>query len=119
MAEPWFDPNVFGPWFGAIGGGLGGTLGGIWGALVGTLAPRGRAKRLVVGLGWLILTAGVACLGLGLYALISGQPYAIWYPPFLIGILIPSVVGGLLPVVYLRYRQADERRLQAENFRQT
>jgi hypothetical protein len=117
MAEPWFDPNVFGAYFGAIGGGVGGTLGGLWGALAGWLAPRGKAKLLVVGLGWLILTAAVGCLGLGVYALTAGQPYGIWYPPLLVGIVIPSVVGGLLPMVYRRYRQADQRKMQAEEFR--
>jgi hypothetical protein len=57
-------------------------------------------------------------LAFGVAAWVSGQPYGIWYPCLLMGVVLTVVVGGLLPVVYLRYRQADERRLKAEEFRQ-
>ena len=33
MNEPWFEPNAFGAWFGAIVGGGGGTLVGLLGAM--------------------------------------------------------------------------------------
>ena len=58
MNEPWFNPNLY-AW---IPGTLLGVLGGTWGALVGTLAPRGKAKGLVVGGLFLLLLASVACL---------------------------------------------------------
>jgi hypothetical protein len=118
VAEPWFDPNTFGAWFGAIGGGIGGSLGGLWGALGGVLAPRGKGRAFILGFGWLMVVAGVVSLAFGLYALAVGQPYGIWYGPVLLGIIVTTVVGSLMPVVRLRYRQADERRLQAEDFRQ-
>jgi hypothetical protein len=118
MAEPWFNPDVFGAYFGGIGGSLGGIFCGMWGAAAGSLAPRGKAKLLIVGVGWLIFTVGVGCLGVGFVALIAGQPYGIWFAPLLSGIIVSIVCGGLLPLVYLRYRQADLRKLQAEEFRQ-
>ena len=118
MAEPWFNPEVFGAYFGGIGGSLGGVFCGTWGAAVGSLAPRGKARTLIVGLGWVILAVGVGALGLGLVALVAGQPYGIWYAPLLSGFVVTIVTGILLPMVYLRYRQADLRKLQGEEFRQ-
>jgi hypothetical protein len=118
MAEPWINPDVFGPYFGGIGGSLGGVFCGTWGAAVGLLAPRGKAKTLIVGFGWFILAVGVGALGLGLVALVAGQPYGIWYAPLLAGFVVTVVTGILLPMVYLRYHQADLRKLQAVEFRQ-
>jgi hypothetical protein len=118
MSEPWFNPDMFGAYFGGIGGSLGGVFCGTWGAAVGCLAPRGKVKTLIVGIGWFILAVGVGALGLGLVALVAGQPYGIWYAPLLLGSVVSIVTGILLPMVYLRYRQADLRKLQAEEFRQ-
>jgi hypothetical protein len=116
--EPWFNPNVFCPYFGGIGGGLGGIFCGTWGAAAGSLAPRGKGKTLIIGVGWFILAVGIGALGLGLVALVAGQPYGIWYAPLLAGFVVTLVTGILLPMVYLRYRQTDLRKLQAEEFRQ-
>jgi hypothetical protein len=118
MTEPWFNPDVFGAYFGGIGGSLGGVLCGTWGAAVGSLAPRGKAKTLIVGIGWFILAVGVGALGLGLVALAAGQPFGIWYTPLLAGLVVTLVNGILLRIVYSRYREADLRKLQAEEFRQ-
>jgi hypothetical protein len=89
----------------------------VWGALAGTLAPRGKGRAVVLGLGWLFVVVGVSQLVFGLYALAAGQPYGIWYGPCLVGVIIPLVVGGLLPVVRRRYAEAEGRRMQAEGFR--
>ena len=117
MAEPWFDQNTFGALWGAIIGGVGGTLGGLWGALVGTMAPRGKGRAWIIPIGWGFAGLGVLSLAFGLYALVVGQPYGIWYGPVLTGVIFAGVVGGLMPVVYKRYADADARRLQAEQFR--
>lgn len=105
---PWFsDPNRFGALFGAIVGGGGGTLAGLFGALAGTLAPRGKGKRFVVGGFVTFVLIGVAFLAVGFYALISGQPYPIYYPFLLCGLVFSIVMGGLLPIVLKRYREAQ------------
>jgi hypothetical protein len=117
VAEPWYDPNTFGAWFGAIGGGVGGSLGGVWGSLIGVFAPRGKGRALLLGIGWAFVGVGVLSLALGLYALAAGQPYGIWYGPCLMGILFIVVIGGLMPVAYKRYAEAEARRLEAEQFR--
>ena len=117
MAEPWFDPNTFGAYAGAILGGGGGTLAGLWGALAGTLAPRGKAKALVLGMGTLLAICGAILAGVGIYAWIESQPYGIWYPLVLSGAIIAGLCGGLTPMIAKRYAEADARRLAAEQFR--
>lgn len=117
MADPWFNENLFGALFGAIGGSLGGILGGGWGAMVGLFAPQGKGRAWLIGTGWAIVGAGGLSLAFGLFALAAGQPYAIWYPPCLLGLVLAGVVGVLMPVVYKRYAGAEARRVQAEEFR--
>jgi peptidoglycan/LPS O-acetylase OafA/YrhL len=111
MSEPWFDPNLY-AW---IPGTLIGVLGGLWGALVGTLAPRGKARGLVLGSLAVLLLAGVACLAAGVAALISGQPYGVWYGLLLAGVLGVVVLGSLSPLALNAYRQAEARRLEARD----
>lgn len=118
MSEPWCDPNMFGMWYGVIGGGLGGTLCGVLGAAAGILAPRGRGRGLILGGMAFFAATGVIQAALGLFALISGQPYGIWYPMLLCGFIMAVVIGCLIPVVRMRYAQAEQRRIQAEAIRQ-
>jgi len=111
MIEPWFDANHY-AW---IPGTLLGVLGGSWGSLVGILAPRGKAKRLVLGSLVLMLAACAACLALGVLALLRHQPYGVWY-----GLLFPGILGlilfpSLTPVVLMRYREAENRKMQARD----
>jgi tellurite resistance protein TehA-like permease len=111
MTEPWFDENYW-AW---LPGTVLGCLGGLWGALGGVLAPQGKAKRLVFGFGLLLVGLSSASLVAGLVALTVGQPYGVWY-----GLLLPGdavfIIGALFPVVRRRYREAEARRMQAEDF---
>jgi hypothetical protein len=117
MAAPWFEnPDAFGAWAGAaIGvlGGLVGTLGGV----TGWLAPKGVGRRLIVPLWWTTIALGALLLVIGLAAVVLGQPYAIWYPLVLGGGLIALLAKFLLPTVYARYADADERRRAAAELR--
>lgn len=119
MSEPWFEPNTFGALYGAIGGGVGGSLCGCLGGLIGYLAPRGKGRRFALGAMLTVVVAGLVQVGLGLVALVSGQPYGIWYPMLLCGGILTVVMGGLLPVVRMRYVHAEQRRLQAEGLRRS
>jgi hypothetical protein len=103
-------------WIGAIGGGLG-ALVGVYGALAGTLAPRGKARALVLGLHTSFLVVGGLALAAGLAALLFGQPYHVWYPSVLGGGIAAAVLGGLLPLVRMRYAEAERRRLAASELR--
>jgi hypothetical protein len=94
-------------------GGIGGTLLGLIGAVIGTLCSLGIGRRFVVPL----LIAG-SLLGGGLFvlgtiALAIGQPYGVYYPLLLCGMLC-GVLGGVgLVVGRQRYAQAELRRMQA------
>ncbi|MCK4873169.1 MAG: hypothetical protein KAS72_10625 [Phycisphaerales bacterium] len=56
-------------------------------------------------------------LGAGVAAATGGQPYGVYYPLLLCGGLLVLLLGCLTPVLIVRYAQADQRRLDAEEFR--
>src|SRR5688500_3527230 len=113
MNEPWFDAARY-AW---LPGALLGCLAGVWGTLVGVCAPRGKARALVFGLGAALVAASASLLAAGIVALVQGQPYGIWYGLGLGGLVGTIVVGSLLPVARGAYRQAEERRMHAQDFR--
>ena len=115
MNEPWFDPNAY-AW---IPGTVYGTTLGIWGGISGTLAGQGRMRTLNLTV-WTVFTLiAVSFLVLSIVALVSRQPYGIWH-----GFGLPALLGCILcPVIGSRvrgqYRQAEERRMHAEDFDQS
>lgn len=117
VSQPWFDPATFGAWVGALGGGIGGTLAGCLGAAAGIFAPRGRHRRAILGGFAVVAAAGGASLVLGIAALALGQPYAIWFPPLLPGVVLGGVGGALIPAVRRAYERAERRRLDAAGLR--
>lgn len=106
MAEPWFDAIRW-AWLPAT---LLGVLGGLLGTLVGVLAPQGKARPLVFGLGWLFLGVSLTLLTAGLTALVSGQPYGVWYGLGLAGLLGTVIIAPLFPIAKKRYQEAEQRR---------
>ena len=114
QVEPWFQN--FGVVGGSIGGGIG-VLGAVYGTVVGVLAPRGKGRPFVFAMHWASLALGGLFLIAGVTAVITGQPYGVWYSLLLPGLLLTVLMGTMTPVIKLRYRQAEHRRLQAEEFR--
>ncbi len=109
MIQPWFDPNQY-AW---IPGTVYGVVAGILRGLVGWLVPRGRARRFILS-AWITLwAAGLALLIVGLLALLSGQPWGVWYGLLLPGAVGALVVGGNLLVILKRYRDVEQRRVAA------
>ena len=117
MMEPWFDPIRFGALYGGVGGGLLGALGGVLGGLAGTLAPKGKGRSFILGAFTFLTLVGVGHFLIGLYAVFTGQPYGIWYPLLLIGVILTVVLGALRPVVRKRYEEADARKMEAAALR--
>ncbi len=117
MADPWFDPNTFGAWFGTVAGGGFGTLCGLLGATAGSLAPRGRGKYIIIPAWIMLICVGASIVLFGGYAWAVGQPWGIWYGPVLFGLILTVVMGSLLPMILARYRQAEHRRIDADGLR--
>jgi len=112
----WWGPEA-GNMIGSFGSAGLGVLCGCLGAIGGVFGPRGKAKGLVLGMhGTLAGVCGLALLT-GIAAALSSQPYHVWYPLVLVGGIGTFVLGPLFPVVAKRYREADQRRLQAEQLR--
>jgi hypothetical protein len=115
MAEPWFQPQGFGVYVGAIGGGVG--LVCTLGSVTGILAPRGKGRGVLTIVWAVCAAAGLGSLAMGVVALVSRQPHGVWYPLLLDGVL----VGGLstMAVVMLPrlYQAAEQRKLAAGDLR--
>ena len=117
--EPWFDPQRFGSLYGGIGGAVVGVLGGLFGSLGSRAAQSGRHRALVIGGMTAVALACTVSLLAGIVALILGQPYGIWYPFGIIGLIGTVVFFGLLPVMRKRYADAESRRLDAASLRRS
>lgn len=110
-------PNEAAGWIGAIGGSVLGLIGAGIGVAAATLAPRGRGRKAVMGVMIAAIVAGAGLLIAGIVAVSLGQPYAVWYPLVLTGFIATTVMGSLLPVVRVRYREAEQRRVDAAQLR--
>jgi hypothetical protein len=106
-----------GAWWGAEAsgwiGGIGGTVLGTFGALIGVLASLGKARRLVLGLAWGFVGLGIMALFAGAVALVCRQPFVVYYPLLLGGVIATAVFGGNLPQLRRRYQQLELRRMAA------
>lgn len=94
-------------------GGVGGGLLGLWGALIGVLASSGRARGFVIASAHVLLVIGIASLVGGVAALSMAQPYAVYYPLLLIGIILVAVMGRLRGTLSARYEQLELKRMQS------
>jgi len=101
MNTPWFDPN-----FAWIPGAVLGIAGGVFGSIVGTLMPLSRLKKRMIGLKYIkaayilfVLWSGAMFLA-GLLALMSGQPYGVWYGLGFAGFVGLMVFGSLYSLIF-------------------
>jgi hypothetical protein len=111
MVEAWFDP-VFawipGAVLGAVGGGIGGPLAGVF-------APKGKFRAQVLGFYYAIIIISAVLLVAGLAALLSGQPYGVWYGLGFPGLLCFVLFSVLVKVVAKQYQAAELRKTMAED----
>ena len=114
--SPWWNAyqgNMIGGW----GGAAIGVLCGCIGAAAGYLAPRGKARAFVFGSFAVMIAVGAVSLVVGLFAVATRQPWHVWYPLVLMGFIVCIVVPLQIPALRARYRQAEMRRLEAEELR--
>jgi len=115
-AEPWFSEKVA-IYFGSFGGAAIGVFGGILGAAAGMLAPKGKGRSFILN-----SMLGLGCLGIvfavvGVVAVVMGQPYAIYYPFLLLGLLLTTVMFAVRPAIRQRYAEAEQRKVEAAALR--
>ena len=107
----WWSPVTSGK----IGGILG-LLGGLLGAAIGFCGPlvaKGKAKGATFGLLILMAVSGLILLMFGSIAFFGGQPYHVYYPLALTGLL--ELILGLVFIFLLkrRYAQVEMHRMKA------
>jgi len=112
------DPLAVGGawWSGSVGGIVGGVFGVVFGCLggvIGWLSHKGKARAFVLTTVKTMFAVGTASLVLSVVALVCGQPYAVYYPPLLVGILLTILPLGLLGAVRKMYEQAELRKMEA------
>lgn len=112
MPQPWFDPSTY-SW---IPGTVFGTSLGVLGGLAGTLASLGRGRKFILTMWGIFTVIAVALLVTSIIAWSVGQPYGVWYGLGLPGLLGVILLPSLYPTITTRYREAEERRIQAADF---
>ncbi len=98
---------------GGLIGGIGGGAFGLFCGVLGLLSGLGRGREPMMKVMLALCLLGVATAGVGVLALILGQPYAVWFPLVLLGGLVAVVCGGMRPILYRSRRQAELRAMQA------
>lgn len=107
-AGQWIDARSAG-----LIGGIGGALIGLWGAIIGVIASRGKARAFVFISVNVLLSLGLVSLVAGAVAYFSDQPYAVYFPLLLIGIILVAVIGKMRGSLLAQYEQLELKRMQS------
>ena len=110
VAGAWWGPRTAG-----LAGGIVGSFLGCVGALIGLLASRGKGRALVLGLANGMLVVGAISLVLGVVGLFRAQPYEVFYPLLLVGVLGVVLPAFLIPNLRRRYEQLELRKMTAQD----
>jgi len=98
---------------GGLIGGIAGSLIGITGAILGVLVAKGRGRRAVLATMAALASAGGGLLVAGLVALALSQPYAVYFPLILGGIILLAVFGPGSRRARRAYEGVELRRMRA------
>ncbi len=105
-------------WSDTTAGWVGGILGsavGLLGAAIGTLCSLGRGRAFVLGALRFGIVLGVVLAAGGAWAWLSGQPYGVWYPLLLVGVICAVVDAAVLPGARRRFEEIELRRMRARD----
>lgn len=102
----WWSPQQIG-----LIGGIGGSVIGCFGALLGLLASKGTARTFVLATMKIFIALGILLTIAGFVAVVSSQPYAVWYALLLPGVILTLVFSLTLPSIQRRYDELEIRRM--------
>jgi hypothetical protein len=102
----WWSPQQIG-----LIGGIGGSVIGCFGALLGLLASKGKARSFVLATMKIFIALGILLTIAGFVAVVSSQPYAVWYALLLPGVILTLVFSLTLPSIQRRYDELEIRRM--------
>jgi hypothetical protein len=102
----WWSPQQIG-----LIGGIGGSVIGCFGALLGLLASKGKARNFVLTTMKIFIALGILLTIVGFVAVVSNQPYAVWYALLLPGVILTLVFSLNLPSIQRRYDELEIRRM--------
>jgi len=105
-AGAWWSDRAAG-WIGGIGGSVLGCLGSI----LAVLAAKGRNRGFVVWTSITLIAMGVISVILGIAAVAVGQPYAVWFPLLLLGVLLLAILPFRLRQYQRGYEDLELRRM--------
>jgi hypothetical protein len=103
-------------WSSSFGNKLGAYLGsliGILAGIVGWIGGKGKARGFVMASLWSLLVFGLCSLVAGVGALVLRQPYMVYYPLLLLGIISTAVSTSCIRAFRKRYEEAELRRMSA------
>lgn len=112
--EPWFTEQQAGLVGGILGGVIGGVIGGGLGGSTRWLVKKGW-RRLTMTLYGLSLCLGLALLGIGTVAIYLKQPYHVWYPFLLTGVIVSGITSAFVPMIRMLFAQEELRKMQSED----
>jgi hypothetical protein len=102
----WWSPQQIG-----LIGGIGGSVIGCFGVLLGLLASKGKARTFVLATMKIFIALGILLTIAGFVAVVSSQPYAVWYALLLPGVILTLVFSLTLPSIQRRYDELEIRRM--------
>ena len=103
-------------WSRKVGNRLGAAMGvfiGILGGVIGWAGGKGKARGVVMSCLWCLLAVGLLSLGAGIAALTLRQPYMVYYPLLLLGVICAAISTVRIKAFRKRYEQAELRRMSA------
>jgi len=98
---------------GGVIGGVAGSMLGLTAAILGVFIARRKHRSIVLACTSALALGGLVVLTAGVWALVSSQPYAVWYPLLLVGGLSVILFGGIRRRARDAYTDAELRRMRA------
>ena len=111
MNEPWISLGILG---GLIGG-IFGILGGLVGTLAGVFVPKGKAKKLTLGVNTFAVALGFVLIVFGIIAFLFEQPGRVWLTSVIAGLECSACFGICYWVILKRARDAELRKTMSED----